>query len=501
MNTRAAIVIRRITQYASELIGGGSVTQLVNGQWGFATEDRSLVVRDLEGFFYRISTDDSIAKSSLVKDPSQTVAELPESDQIGTLRMVLQTNSYWFKSLSNWIEMPNARVMNELFELLLALRGDLNNHISDIIKHTTQQDRNIWNAKAQSGSASASAGNYITGITLNPNSAPSIAEAPLPTPPAVNNSTISFTQGGANKGSFTLNQSLGATIALDAGVTGISTTSPLSSSAVSGTVSLSHLSTDGNRHVPATAAADANKFLKSNSAPGGVPSWASLTASDVGLGNVNNTSDANKPISMATQTALNGKADTANTMPAPNRKLVSMLANGTTSGWKPIAYIRYSSMASISDGTFSFHAISSQVSTNITAAGMTWYPSSALCFFDRRNGSGAGTIAIMNGRSLNGSGLVIVNDANNSRWIVLCYADNIWSNCSYICADPWNVVTPSNDATAYNLANYTLALQSNIFNGPADRLVAANGAMLSGGANTIPCWNASGQLSTLSYTV
>lgn len=36
-----------------------------------------------------------------------------------------------------------------------------------------------------------------------------------------------------------------------------------------------------------------------------------LTKSDVGLGNVDNTSDANKPISTATQTALNGKAPTA----------------------------------------------------------------------------------------------------------------------------------------------------------------------------------------------
>lgn len=36
-----------------------------------------------------------------------------------------------------------------------------------------------------------------------------------------------------------------------------------------------------------------------------------LSPSDVGLGNVNNTSDANKPLSLATQVALNTKADTA----------------------------------------------------------------------------------------------------------------------------------------------------------------------------------------------
>jgi hypothetical protein len=39
-----------------------------------------------------------------------------------------------------------------------------------------------------------------------------------------------------------------------------------------------------------------------------------LTKSDVGLANVDNTSDANKPVSTATQTALNGKVDTTRTI-------------------------------------------------------------------------------------------------------------------------------------------------------------------------------------------
>ena len=38
-----------------------------------------------------------------------------------------------------------------------------------------------------------------------------------------------------------------------------------------------------------------------------------LTKGDVGLGSVDNTSDANKPISTATQTALDGKADSGHT--------------------------------------------------------------------------------------------------------------------------------------------------------------------------------------------
>lgn len=38
----------------------------------------------------------------------------------------------------------------------------------------------------------------------------------------------------------------------------------------------------------------------------------SVTKSQVGLGNVDNTSDADKPVSTATQTALNAKEDKAN---------------------------------------------------------------------------------------------------------------------------------------------------------------------------------------------
>jgi hypothetical protein len=44
----------------------------------------------------------------------------------------------------------------------------------------------------------------------------------------------------------------------------------------------------------------------------GDKSWQTLNKSAVGLSNVDNTSDANKPISTATQTALNGKEDLAN---------------------------------------------------------------------------------------------------------------------------------------------------------------------------------------------
>jgi len=48
-----------------------------------------------------------------------------------------------------------------------------------------------------------------------------------------------------------------------------------------------------------------------------------LSKSDVGLSNVDNTSDLNKPISTATQTALNGKQDTLGFTPVPNTRTIN----------------------------------------------------------------------------------------------------------------------------------------------------------------------------------
>lgn len=55
----------------------------------------------------------------------------------------------------------------------------------------------------------------------------------------------------------------------------------------------------------------AGQYLKKTSSVDYATEWATLTKSEVGLSNVDNTSDANKPISTATQTALDTKASTA----------------------------------------------------------------------------------------------------------------------------------------------------------------------------------------------
>lgn len=71
-----------------------------------------------------------------------------------------------------------------------------------------------------------------------------------------------------------------------------------------------HPTGDGNRHVPATGTGNNGKFLKAG-ATAASEAWENVTKADVGLGNVDNTSDAGKPVSSATQSALDAKAPLA----------------------------------------------------------------------------------------------------------------------------------------------------------------------------------------------
>lgn len=95
-----------------------------------------------------------------------------------------------------------------------------------------------------------------------------------PTIPTVNNSTITFTQGGTTKGSITLNQSSDATIALDAGSSPDNPLEPLTDK-------------EGLANVTALAHStfDASKFTVTNSAIliNGVASNFFLTGADYGV--------------------------------------------------------------------------------------------------------------------------------------------------------------------------------------------------------------------------
>lgn len=71
---------------------------------------------------------------------------------------------------------------------------------------------------------------------------------------------------------------------------------------------------DINGKEPTITAGTTNQYYR------GDKSWQTLDKAAVGLTNVDNTSDANKPVSAAVQTALNAKADSSSTVQSVNSK-------------------------------------------------------------------------------------------------------------------------------------------------------------------------------------
>jgi hypothetical protein len=100
MGIKPGIIIHRTRPRAAELMDG--VDKLDRGQWGFATEEETIVLRDLEDGFYFVQSVGMTEKMVLIKTPVQDYADLPAEDEVGTVKMVLGEQAYYFKSESGW---------------------------------------------------------------------------------------------------------------------------------------------------------------------------------------------------------------------------------------------------------------------------------------------------------------------------------------------------------------------------------------------------------------
>lgn len=111
-----------------------------------------------------------------------------------------------------------------------------------------------------------------------------------------------------------------------------------------------------------------------------------LTKADVGLGNVDNTSDLSKPISTATQTALNGKQATitggASTITSSNLTANRVLA-ANPSGKVATTVITVTELSYLDDATSNIQAQLNKKQAKITASGLL-----------KGNGSGGVTAAV-----------------------------------------------------------------------------------------------------------
>lgn len=111
-----ALVIRRTTSTIGQLTSGPLV--LANGQWGYAVNDDTLVVRDLAGAFHNIIGEDAIQdyikNNSYTKDPVATIGALPSGDVDGSLRLVISEDIYYYKSAGSWKALTSTESPQEI---------------------------------------------------------------------------------------------------------------------------------------------------------------------------------------------------------------------------------------------------------------------------------------------------------------------------------------------------------------------------------------------------
>lgn len=124
-------------------------------------------------------------------------------------------------------------------------------------------------------------------------------------PADVGNATIIIKQGGTNKGSFTLNQKTDTTIELDSGGTDGQPKSTANYSLGNSTGTWTTMTTAQQDSL--NSGATSAKITSYDNHIANKNNPHEVTKAQVGLGNVDNTSDANKPVSTAVQTALDNK--------------------------------------------------------------------------------------------------------------------------------------------------------------------------------------------------
>lgn len=234
-------------------------------------------------------------------------------------------------------------VLNDFLNVAHASDGTLK---TGVVGTSTLQDQSVTNAKLASGSGSngqvltkdsGSAGGFAwTSVAGSPDATTSskglvqlagdlAGTATSPTVPGLANkantsTTISAGTGLTGGGDLSTNRTLTVSYGTTAGTAAQGNDSRITGAeqtANKGTAN-GYAGLNSSTHVPTaqlgSGTADSTTFLRGdgswNAAP--VTSVASKTGAvtlvkgDVGLGNVDNTSDANKPISTATQTAING---------------------------------------------------------------------------------------------------------------------------------------------------------------------------------------------------
>jgi len=260
--------------------------------------------------------------------------------------------------------------------------GVISHTDNSTIRHVSDTQITDWNAKQNTINTIALTGG-VTGSTTNTSGTVSITttlraltsdDIPTLNVSKLTAGTLPVARGGTNKTAMTANRLLGANATADAYAEITVNTSSQQAGALSlSSGILSHVNTDGYKHVPATGTTNNGKFLKSGSTAGS-EAWASLAISDV--------SDL--------QSTLNGKASSS------HNHAVGDINNFTATAT--------STSPSTSDITNSLNSIINTIRGNIR-------------WLDANKTNNSGTITgVTGGTGLSGSGTsgsVTINHSNS----------------------------------------------------------------------------------------
>lgn len=239
-----------------------------------------------------------------------SASDFPSVGETGKIYIAIDTNMSYRWSGTGYAKISGDLALGETSSTAYAgdkgkaNRDDLNAHLADNVRHVTASERNAWNAKADASDAVTNV-SYANGAIKK----------------TIDGVTTNVVSVSTLKSDLELSKS-------DVGLGNVDNTSDLSKPISTATQSAldekvdkvtgKGLSTNDYTTAEKTklagieAGAQVNTVIgvKGNSETTYRTGNVNITKANIGLGNVDNTADADKPISTAVQTALNGKVST-----------------------------------------------------------------------------------------------------------------------------------------------------------------------------------------------
>lgn len=238
-----------------------------------------------------------------------TATDFPAIGESGKIYIAIDTNLSYRWSGTVYVKISSDLALGETSSTAYAgnkgkaNRDDLDAHIADNVRHVTASERNAWNAKADASTT-------VTNVSYSDGAIKK----------TIDGATTNVVSVSTLKSDLELSKE-------DVGLGNVDNTSDLSKPISTATQSAldekvdkvtgkglstnDYTTAEKNKLSGIESGAQVNTItgVKGNSEAAYRTGNVNITKANIGLGNVDNTADADKPISTATQTALSGKVD------------------------------------------------------------------------------------------------------------------------------------------------------------------------------------------------